>query len=399
MRVLLPLHGFLAWNGGVDLIRLISLALSRAAGTADLQVKYAVPIPSAGRRLAGGLLRRWRVMRINGKSEGGSPALAQVALEFLSEGDLIYCSATARGILRSASEFAADVIFPTMVPLKQVRPATVGYIFDFQHRYMPHLFPARTRRNRDRRFQALARGTDGIVVNCRAAASDVQRFLGVSPERILAMPFAPYVQPWRLGVDPLSVRSRYGIRGRYLLVCNHFWMHKDHATALQAFALLHRDPKNADLRLVMTGDPVDHRNPRHYVQLQLLCKTLGIERMVHFLGLIPKHDQVALMRGCVVLWQPTLFEGGPGGGAVYEAVGLGVPAVVSDIATNREIDRGHVRFFRAGDAAHLAAQTGEWLAAPPERPPAETLLADSDANLVRLGGAILQFLDRIRLHG
>lgn len=80
---------------------------------------------------------------------------------------------------------------------------------------------------------------------------------------------------------------------------------------------------------------------------------LGIDQKVRILGLIPKVDQIALMRGSLALIQPTLFEGGPGGGAVYDAVGLGVPCIVSDIDVNREIDEDAVCFFKTGDADDL----------------------------------------------
>ncbi len=59
------------------------------------------------------------------------------------------------------------------------------------------------------------------------------------------------------------------------------------------------------------------------------------------------------MRGSVALIQPTMFEGGPGGGAVYDAVAMGVPCVVSDIPVNLEIDEPDVHFFNSRDSASL----------------------------------------------
>ena len=53
------------------------------------------------------------------------------------------------------------------------------------------------------------------------------------------MPFAPYALPWWFDADPDEIRQHYGIGNRYLLVCNHFWMHKDHETAIRSLAMLH----------------------------------------------------------------------------------------------------------------------------------------------------------------
>jgi glycosyltransferase involved in cell wall biosynthesis len=62
------------------------------------------------------------------------------------------------------------------------------------------------------------------------------------------------------------------------------------------------------------------------------------------------------MRSAVALVQPSLFEGGPGGGAVFDAVSLGVSCIVSDIKVNRELNDPIVTFFNALDAASLAEE-------------------------------------------
>ena len=308
----------------------------------------------------------------------------------------IACAASGRGIVDAARRASADLVFPTMLPLGAESIPRVGYLFDFQHRQMPELFSKRTRRNRDRRFARLAADTDAVIVYAKATANDATRFLGLSPERIMTLPYAPHAHSWWFDLDPADARARHGIGTHYLMVSNHFWKHKDHATALLAFALLRDQRPDLDLQLVLTGDPIDHRDPRHYGSLLDLSKELGVAGHAHFLGLVPKQDQLALLRGSLALLQPTLFEGGPGGGAVYEAIGLGVPSVVSDIPVNLEIDQGDVRFFRARDAADLAAQTARVIAEQPTRPGREALLAKGDANLARLGTAITDYLAGIQ---
>jgi glycosyltransferase involved in cell wall biosynthesis len=102
-----------------------------------------------------------------------------------------------------------------------------------------------------------------------------------------------------------------------------------------------------------------------------------LDQRVRILGMIPKRDQIEIMkRACAVL-QPTRFEGGPGGGAVYDSLSIGVPAIVSDLPVNREIEDETVEFFPAGDAAALAGRMEARLALPQRRIPWE--------DLVRLG--------------
>lgn len=46
----------------------------------------------------------------------------------------------------------------------------------------------------------------------------------------------------------------------------------------------------------------------------VLAKKLGIESKIKILGHIPKLEQIELIKNCIAVIQPTLFEGGPGGG-------------------------------------------------------------------------------------
>lgn len=396
MRVLFPLHGFIGWNGGLDLVRLIASALDHSSLDEPVELHFALPETPTARRLLLSALRRWRSLRAGNSrhsaNAGSADALRCIASDITAGHSIVTCGDSAAGILQAAVRINADIVFPTMLPLGKSAQPRIGYLFDFQHRHLPHLFSTRMRRNRDRQFTRIAADADGIVVNSQAVARDVRQFLGVSADRVLAMPFTPYAQPWSFDIDPVDAQCRYGVGGRYLMVCNHFWMHKDHATALRAFALLRKNPANANLQLVLTGDPIDHRDPQHYGHMVALGDALGITQHTHFLGLISKRDQLALLRGCAALLQPTLFEGGPGGGSVYDAIGLGVPAIVSDIPVNREINVGQVTFFEAGDFVDLAEKLEKILATNWEPRPSSELMAEGQARLMVLGQTINTFL-------
>jgi glycosyltransferase involved in cell wall biosynthesis len=396
MRILLPLHGFIGWNGGLDLIRLMTSALSHQTTADDVELHFAIPEVAQSHDAKKdwiSRLRAARARRLHANADN-TVALREIALDVTSSHPVITCRNNRTGILDAAKTIEADIIFPTMLPLGRAICPKIGYVYDFQHRYLPHLFSRRVRRDRDRQFSRIAKDSDGIVVNSRAVARDVARFLDFPAERILAMPFAPYVQPWGLDADPVDAQRKYEICAPYLLVCNHFWTHKDHVTAVRAFALVKKMPSYAELRLVLTGDPTDFRDAGHHARLVALCQELGIQNSTHFLGLIPKRDQIALLRGCSALLQPTLFEGGPGGGSVYDAIGLGIPVVVSDIKINREIDCGAVRFFHAGSADDLAKKITETLDILPSQPAKEELLDSSAARLTKLGDATIRYLQK-----
>lgn len=399
MRVLIPLHGFIGWNGGIDLVRLLVSAIDHRTSGDEIDLIFALPTPLLQKRMLLSVSRRWRELRSGySVSVGGRASnLRRIAEQIVVGRPVVLCAEGNSGILQAVQSSGSDIVFPAMQPLGKAPIRRIGYVYDFQHRYLPNLFSEREIRKRDEQFCRIAEDSTGIVVNARTVAQDVERILKFPSSRILSMPFTPYAHSSWFDQDPLAISEKYGIHGKYVLVCNHFWKHKDHATALRAFAMLRSSISTEDLQLVMTGDPVDYRDPVHFRHLLALCTELGIKECTHFLGLIPKLDQLALLRGSGALIQPTLFEGGPGGGAVLEAVGVGTPAVVSDIPVNLEIDQGDVRFFKTGDAFDLAEKTLTALLTPSTRPDTGTLLSTGEQNLAHLGNSIASFLRRMAI--
>jgi len=186
------------------------------------------------------------------------------------------------------------------------------------------------------------------------------------------------------------VRAQFDVPQRYFILCNQFWVHKDHRTAFRAFAQLLKERSEVEVTLVCTGSLEDHRAPGHAAELRALLATLGIADRVRLLGYLAKPDQIALMRGAIALLQPTLFEGGPGGGSTYDAVALGVPAILSDIPVNREVEGRSISYFPPGDAPALAARMAQALDAGLPAPDPAELARESAWRLARLGRTLQQ---------
>lgn len=256
-----------------------------------------------------------------------------------------------RALLRFCRERAIDAVLPFAAALRPGFPvAWIGYLYDFQHRAYPELFTHSERAWRDASFRAMVDRAPAVIVNARQVVADAERHLSPMRARIFALPFSAAPADGWFDRDPDEVRRRYGIGGRYFIISNQFWVHKRHDVALRALAGL----PDHDVELVMTGSTLDARAPDHFPSLLALVDELGLAKRVHFLGLIPKLDQIALLRGSMAVVQPTAFEGGPGGGSVFDAVAMGAPAIVSDIAVNREIEE-HVRcYVPLGDVPALS---------------------------------------------
>ncbi|MFC1845457.1 glycosyltransferase, partial [Thermodesulfobacteriota bacterium] len=282
----------------------------------------------------------------------------------------------ATGLIFALQRIEADVVIPAANSLGRLFPFPwVGYFYDFQHKYYPDYFSARECLSRDIHFATMLRDAQAIVVNSKSVKDDIHKFYPYSNCKIFNLPFsASSVSSW-LKEDNPDIPESYGLPSRYFLISNQFWTHKSHLTAFQALSKLLKEPKYADLHIVCTGKQEDYRFPDHIQNLQQEIRNLEIVDKIHFLGHIPKIDQVAIMKESLAVLQPTLFEGGPGGGAVYDAVSLGIPAIISDIPVNKEIENEeNLFYFQAGSSSALADKIRTFLNQDIKRPTKEELI-------------------------
>ncbi|MDP9123120.1 MAG: glycosyltransferase [Pseudomonadota bacterium] len=310
--------------------------------------------------------RQW--LRLRGKpvAQHYAPDVAAIVATLGGTGGHVIVHAIDRGdraLARATRRLQLDVLLPSFEPLPYGRGIRwVGYLYDFQHRYLAHLFAADECARRDAAMARMLDTASAVIVNAQAVAEDVRTFFPQAKARVFALPFAPVPNRSWFDLDVSGTQARYNIRGEYFIVCNQFWTHKNHAVAFDAFASIARE--NPQVSLVCTGATSDHRDPEFFGELMERATALGVRERLHILGLIPKLDQIALMRGALALVQPTLFEGGPGGGAVYDAIGVGQRCIVSDIPVNRELDEPGIVFFPPHDSAALARAMARMLAEP-----------------------------------
>src|SRR5690606_17136877 len=136
-------------------------------------------------------------------------------------------------------------------------------------------------------------------------------------------------------VDPAAARAaaeRYGLPPTYFFLPNQFWSHKNHATVIEALALL--KARGRAVTVAASGNPVDPRDPAHFERLTARAAALGVDDLFRPLGLIPYADIALLMRGSAALINPSLFEGWST--TVEEAKATGTPMILSSLDVHRE---------------------------------------------------------------
>jgi glycosyltransferase involved in cell wall biosynthesis len=388
-----PLKEFAGWDGGIDFVRAI---LEGLLHDHSQRVVALIPRPTfikRVRKVPGAVLRCLKAL-VRGKVEWKldlpiRPEVVCAALEdFVPRVQIHIYPDSGRGLRSALRRLGACAAIPCIRPMPAGSPPWVGYIYDFQHRHFPQFFTEAQRAGRDAAFARMLGSASVVVCNSEAVRDDAERFQPGSARKIVALPFAPIPQRHWLDLDPAAARRRHAVPERYFIVCNQFWIHKDHPTAIRAFAGFRARGGDPGVALVCTGTVQDYRDPRYPGTIRALIRELGLEGRVHLLGHIPKDDQIALLRGAIAVLQPTWFEGGRGGGAVTDAVALGVPALLSDIAVNLEIVHDGCRFFPKGDPVGLAALMLELAAAEPARPDRAELVRRAEEGIARLSRAL-----------
>jgi glycosyltransferase involved in cell wall biosynthesis len=178
---------------------------------------------------------------------------------------------------------------------------------------------------------------------------------------------------WFEGND-VERRTKYNLPSKYFLCSNQFWQHKNHSLIIEALALARAEGRPTFM--VFTGAMEDYRAPEYVSHLMSQVQKLGVAADCVFLGLLPKQDQIAVMKSAIAVVQPTQFEGNPGGLAVWDAIGVGRPVIVSDIPVNREIENYVDAFFPPSDPASLLYAMRRIESAPDRQKSPTVLLAE-----------------------
>ncbi len=104
---------------------------------------------------------------------------------------------------------------------------------------------------------------------------------------------------------------------------------------------------------------------------------LGIDGQVHILGLVDHDDVLLLIRQCVALINPSLFEGWST--TVEECKSIGKRTILSDIEVHREQQPPNSRYFPPHDAEALSIVLREvWEESPPGPDPVMEQAARND---------------------
>ena len=283
-----------------------------------------------------------------------------------------------------------DIVLPCVKTEKNTF-LWIGYLFDFQHEYLPQFFSKDEIEIRKKTMKEILFNCKHVFTNSKKTKNDAKKFYGKFPAEIHTIPYAPCIDP-ELTDNNEDVIKDFNLNKNYFIICNQFWKHKNHETAIKAFADYIK--KNGDADLVLTGNTNDKRFPEHFNDLKKLISDLNLNNKVKILGLVRKKTQIALVRNARALIQPTLFEGGPGGGSCRDAVSLDTEIFASDIEINKEINCGNIKFFEALNFKSLSNLLINSDKDRPDKKNFEILTQEGESRKRNSGDFLLNIIDK-----
>lgn len=396
---------FFNWGGGVDLIHSFTKALLAVEGKHDIEIYLAVPdsdnIFYKTIKYIKSFLKVPIYLIKDKKITYEKPNFfnREMVLSTFSDVNdsikVVRHQNSNEGFKTCLKDICADVVLPVSESLGYNFPTPwIGYIPDFQHKYYPQFFNSKEICRRDVYFKKLVDDAKILVVNAKSVKDDIFKFYPDTKVKIFNLSFAPILDSrWLEGMPEERLKAKYSLPDRYFLISNQFWIHKSHITAFEALSILKNKYDIDDIHIVCTGETYDYRFPNYFNELKEQIKALNITEKVHFLGFINKNEQINIMRNSIAVLQPTLFEGGPGGGAVYNAVALGIPCIVSDIEVNKEIKADNVLFFEKQSPEKMAIRMNEVLKEDAVRYSDDELIEKSRQRIQQLGLELMEAIN------
>lgn len=245
-----------------------------------------------------------------------------------------------------------DFIYPTSNPGKGKSACpSAAWIPDFQHKYLTQFFTELEIQKREQNSQRIADYAKVVVFSSQTVAADFQKFYPQAAHKVQILSFKTSSLPQWYQRNPVTTAAEYNLSDRFFLVSNQFWQHKNHLLIFEALKILKE--KSIYPIVVCTGLLSDYRQIEYADTITQTIKNFGIQKQVHILGLIPKIDQMQLMRRCLAVIQPSLFEGWST--VVEDARVFGKSIILSDIPVHLEQNPPNSIFFERHSSENLAA--------------------------------------------
>lgn len=388
LTVALLADGLYTWDGGTDYLSNIACVLQDANKSCKYNIKMYLVLPKEYAPIR--FLRR-HISKLDLNEQANIERVTSVFKLLCPEVPVVYYRKHIKKIYddrgksldKTLHSLEVDICLPVLRDFyPDIKTPWIGYIADFQEKYLPELFDQATLDYRECNSIKQTQNTKFFLATSKSVKDDLEHFYP-GDYKVFAQPFAPFSP--QTFIECNEDISRYDLPERFFVISNQFWIHKDHMTAIRAMKIL-KDRGYDEVGLVCTGRMnSDSRDGEYCNEIQKLVSDLGLETNIYFVGFIPKMDQIQMIKNSVALVQPSLFEGDPGGCSVYNANSLMVPSIMADIRVNQEVpDSDLIRHFEAKNPEDLADKMVKLLSENRKKPTEDMVREHNRRNIQTL---------------
>ena len=203
---------------------------------------------------------------------------------------------------------------------------------DLQHKFFPQFFDKKRLWLRELRLKITLRNARDLVVSSHDTVEHFKKFYSLPPTlRIHVLQFVSVLDIYE-SRDISAVRAVYKLPYEYFIVSNSFLKHKNHHVVLNALKELKK--KNGQAHIVFTGKMEVYPGSEHIDALKAIVKDNNLDAYVSFLGVIPREDQLCIMKHAKAVLQPSKFEGW--NTTIEDAKSMQLPVIASNIPVHVE---------------------------------------------------------------
>lgn len=244
--------------------------------------------------------------------------------------------------------YAIDVIYPLYQDVR-FQEKGILWIPDFQHFHYPQFFGDKVAcESIEADERKLVQIANTIILSSQDCYKDFMKYYGDLRKNVAVVPF---VSELEVEEDNISILTKYNLPSKFFIVSNQFYVHKNHITVFRAIAELVKRNRN-DIKVIFTGQLEDYRNPQYIAELKSIINEHGIEQNIRILGLIPRKEQLSLIRKSIAVIQPSLFEGWST--IVEDAKSMHKNIILSDIDVHLEQKVENGIYFQKENYMELA---------------------------------------------
>ncbi len=229
----------------------------------------------------------------------------------------------------------------------------IYWIADFQHKHLPQMFTKEQLEEREKNNRMAVEAARIVILSSNDALNDFKQYYPeyANKGRVLHFTAIPekdiYKKTESLRTD---ITQKFNLPYKYFYCPNQFWKHKNHKTLFEAVAILKK--RGIFINLICSGNTNDIRNPTYFTELQQFIEQNDLTASIKILGIIDRLELFYLMRNCIAIINPSLFEGWSS--TVEEAKSIGKNCILSNLKVHQEQNPAESVYFNPSNAEELA---------------------------------------------